>query len=178
MKTKIFELGLVFLMVFSCKEAEETNLISFTNAQPEGKSNLKEFPSKIFGIYRNYDTQEELTINKNTIISTKFVTNTFPSRLKDSLKDEKLFNSNYRFNKLETLKNDSILVTYEVIDTIFDIKKNILKKFKGYYFLNYKRDSLEWNVKKLSFNKNILNLNSIETKKRNKNNGSGNGFKI
>lgn len=151
-------------MVFSCKEAEETNLISFTNAQPEGKSNLKEFPSKIFGIYRNYDTQEELTINKNTIISTKFVTDTFPSRLKDSLKDEKLFNSNYRFNKFETLKNDSILVTYEVIDTIFDIKKNILKKFKGHYFLNYKRDSLEWNVKKLSFNKNILNLNSIETK--------------
>lgn len=161
MKTIVFYAFLIFFVLYSCKEPE--SLITFSVPQPEGKNNLKEFPENIWGVYKNYDTQEELTIKKNMIISVKLISDTLPMSYKDSLKDEKVLNSYYQFKQFKTLKNDSLLVTYKVFDTIFNANKNVLKKFKGYYFLNFQIDSSKWNVKKLSFNRNIINLHKIET---------------
>jgi hypothetical protein len=161
MKTKIIILFAVIIS-YSCKETSQ-DLISFNVSQPEGKNKLNEFPSRLFGIYKNYDTQEEITICKNIIFSVKFIKVTIPKSLKDSLKNEKLFNTYFKITKLESIKNDSLLVTYKIIDTIFELKKDVLKKFKGHYFLNYQQNSMKWNVKKLSYNKNVININAIET---------------
>ena len=48
------------------------------------------------------------------------------------------------------------------IDTLFNIKNNdILKKYKGYYFLNEHRDNGTWVVNKLNPSRNSLIVSSI-----------------
>ena len=91
MKTKIITFFTIIIF-FSCKEATG-DLITFNVPQPEGKNNLKEFPSKIIGVYKNYDTEEKITICKNLIYSIKLIKDRVPNSLKDSLKSEKLFNT-------------------------------------------------------------------------------------
>jgi hypothetical protein len=56
---------------------------------------------------------------------------------------------------------DSILIHYHFEDTLFNISSgNILKRYKGYYLLNY-GDSTNWHVNKLYLHKGILTLSAI-----------------
>ncbi|KPK85418.1 MAG: hypothetical protein AMS27_07400 [Bacteroides sp. SM23_62_1] len=51
-------------------------------------------------------------------------------------------------------KNDSVFGTYITYDTVFLISgENILRKYKGYYFMNIRNDEDEWVVYKLKFRK-------------------------
>ena len=47
-------------------------------------------------------------------------------------------------------------------DTLFNISAdNVLKKFKGYYFLNNRYKDSSWEVKKLSLKKGVLTVGSV-----------------
>lgn len=67
--------------------------------------------------------------------------------------------------KLIQFEGDSIVEHINETDTIFIIDKvNVLKKFKGYYFVNTYMFQNNWNVRKLEFSYNKLTLSSINAK--------------
>jgi hypothetical protein len=50
----------------------------------------------------------------------------------------------------------------EIVDTIFAIDyDNVLRKFKGYYFINTRYDKDSWQVQRLSLSKGELRIGSI-----------------
>jgi hypothetical protein len=60
------------------------------------------------------------------------------------------------------INGDTINASQTYIDTIFQISENqILKKFKGSYFLNFKENENFWNVSRLDINKDILLIGQI-----------------
>ena len=61
-----------------------------------------------------------------------------------------------------SIKGDTIIQHLSGIDTFFHFSvKNVVKKFKGYYFLNTKFDDSTWEVKKLSLEKGELSIGKI-----------------
>lgn len=81
------------------------------------------------------------------------------------IKNDSLFkrktNEKYQIKRI----NDSLFTNYVFLDTIFKIgTNNILKKFKGFLFLNkLEEKNGSWNVKKLNMSKGVLKISSIET---------------
>ena len=61
--------------------------------------------------------------------------------------------------------NDSLFSNYVFTDTVFNLNKtDVLKKFKGYYFLNKSIEKTGfYEVEKLNLTKGVLNINGIET---------------
>lgn len=75
----------------------------------------------------------------------------------------------YKLNSNEKYKiikiNDSLFSNYVFTDTVFNLNKtDVLKKFKGYYFLNKSIEKTGfYEVEKLNLTKGVLNINGIET---------------
>ena len=84
MKTKISPLTIILIFLTNCKQVEES-FITFSEPQPANKKDLKEFPNKLLGVYKNYDTQEELVVNKVDIIQYEFYKDTISNSEKDSI---------------------------------------------------------------------------------------------
>ena len=60
---------------------------------------------------------------------------------------------------------DSLIAHVHYIDTLFQMDyDNVVRKFKGYYFLNKRYDKTSWEVKKIQLTKGQLILSSISTK--------------
>lgn len=60
---------------------------------------------------------------------------------------------------------DSLYYLVNYTDTIFWLSdENVLKKDKGYYFMNIKIDENSWTVSKLKLKKGILTIARISTK--------------
>jgi hypothetical protein len=165
MKTKLFFLNLIFsIFLFSCKEP----IVSFEVAQPENIKEQKEFPKKLIGTYYNSENNIELIIRKYFIIKKTLLNDTL--RISELDKNEVIKNDTlYRLKPNEKYKiikiNDSLFSNYVYSDTIFNLKKtDVLKKFKGYYFLNKSIEKTGfWEVEKLKLTKGVLKINGIET---------------
>ena len=64
-----------------------------------------------------------------------------------------------------TIKGDTIIRHADWTDTMFSTSAdNVLKKFKGYYFLNNRFRDTAWEVKKLSLQSGTLTVGSISDK--------------
>ncbi len=140
--------------------------VTFTEPQPSNTRSLSKFPKRIMGNYKNLKDSSLVTINEKSIIQT------YDFDLKQSLKN---IDSNFVISgdtAIDTKTNertfvkiigDSIIQHFHIIDTIFSIEKQgVLKKFKGYYFINIPYDTNAWQVKKIQLLKGILMLSSIE----------------
>jgi hypothetical protein len=141
-------------------------MVSFNEPQPANTKSLNEFPEKLQGeflnnagnpllkissrfILRVYDYDRK--VHKSNLDSTNKITGDTLLDLTDGRKYFVLF------------EGDSIVIHHHDEDTLFYISnQNVLKKFRGYYFLNF-GDSNVWYVKKLNLNKGILEMKSIET---------------
>ena len=165
MKTKIFFLNLIFCLCFiSCKEP----IVSFEVTQPENVKEQKEFPKKLIGIYYNLENDTELIIRKYFILKKILIKDTL--KISELDKNEIIKNDTlYKLNTNEKYKiikiDDTLFSNYIFSDTVFNLKKtDVLKKFKGYYFLNKSiKETGFWEVEKLNLTKGILNINGIET---------------
>lgn len=52
-----------------------------------------------------------------------------------------------------------------ITDTVFNLKeKDLLRKFKKYFFLNHKTEDQKWLVSKLLLKKSYLNLSKMQNK--------------
>ena len=143
-----------------------TDPITFDIPQPENTNNLTSIPEKLSGNYLSSDKCSIVSIDSNSIIR---IYDYDEKELKDSLvssyvlKGDTLF-SKQSENKIKVvIKGDTILRHIRFTDTIFSLKdSNIIRAFKGYYFLNTQRSQNAWVVQKLSLQNGILTIGQIE----------------
>lgn len=155
---------LLALLLISCREP----LVQFSETQPENSRSLKFFPNKLIGNYYDSESEIDLEITNSMIIKKSTLKDTFNVKVLSEvevLKGDTLVNTK-TFEKTFVKKlNDTLFTNVLFKDTIFSInKENVLKKMKGYYFLNIKHSENNWVVKKLYLKNGLLNLNDISTK--------------
>jgi len=141
-------------------------IVTFELPQPLGVKNQNRFPAAIIGKYISMLDSSVITISDSAItrgFNMRFV---MCKKELDTMK-QCVMQKDTLFNKLTNEKiciiniNDTLYTPFHLQDTLFFISDNgVLKKDKGYYFLNMKYYS-GWEVQKLEFAKGKLNLCSI-----------------
>lgn len=140
-------------------------IVTFEEPQPGSRRTLNSFPKRMHGNYLSQDGNTIVSIDGQLIIKT---TDYDLKTHKDSvtkyarLKGDTLFSDSTNYQMVKII-GDSIVVEHvHYTDTIFSISDdNVLKKFKGYYFLNSRMDTARWIVQKLSLVKGILSIANI-----------------
>src|SRR5688572_2765240 len=142
-------------------------LATFEKPQPDNNKNVSGLPEKIFGTYRNADGDEWIFITRNSVIrETKYEEKTHKKDLDSAV----VLQGNFLLD-LETqnktsirLTGDSVVQHFSYSDTLLNISAgDVLKKFKGQYFLNQRYGPNRWGVTSLAFRKGLLNIRTIET---------------
>jgi hypothetical protein len=158
-----FVIFISIVLFYSCEPAA-----TFDEPQPADIKSLTAFPKRIQGKFLADDQASILTITDKLI--TRYYDFHFKEH-KDSLNSsykligDTLVNVTDSTKEKVILRGDSIIQHYNATDTLFSISKdNILKKFKGYYFLNNLYNENTWGVSKLSLEKGVLSIASISNK--------------
>ena len=141
---------------------------TFKEPQPTDTANLTEFPVKLQG---NYVSQMDnsILLSEDKIIRRvyDFYNKQHPSQLDSNLKLVGDSIINLTTNERVAIKHvgDSIITHVHSIDTVFKFDNDhIVRKYKGYYFVNQRHDNEGWEVKKISFNHGKLIVASLSTK--------------
>lgn len=160
----------LLLLTVSCGGSSEfeSPSVVFGEPQPDGVDNQPAFPSRLQGKYRSISDGNVLEISEKIIVST----NTFESKVKISELDSNLRLNGDTVLDLKTgqktkvlLLGDSIQSSFSFSDTVFRMNyDNVLRKFRGHYFLNIRYEGEAWDVKKLSLEKGKLLVSSIREK--------------
>ncbi len=162
-------LAYTFVMVLfltSCLTSESP--IIFDTPQPEGVVNEKYFPEILIGTYLDPQDSTLLSITNGYLITSS--DSNYSGLLSDSDGlDKTIYKKDTSFSWVGvkrksdfTIKGDSLFEHWIYIDTIFRFKKNIIRKFKGYYFLNTQVGARpQWYVRKVGLTKNGLILGWI-----------------
>jgi Holliday junction resolvase len=158
------------LLAASCGTGEfsETPSVVFGEPQPAGVDNEPGFPSRLQGKFRSLSDGNVLDISNKFILSTT----TLDEKIRISELDSNL---QLRGDTVLDLKNgektkvlvqgDSIHRSFSFTDTVFRMNyDNVLRKFRGHYFLNTRYEGENWDVKKLSLEKGKLLVSSIREK--------------
>lgn len=150
---KNFLLLISFCALVSCKKP----LANFTEVQPVNTKDQSALPNKMIGTYHNFETDTDLIIQKELILNKQY--------FRDTLSEKDFFKIQQEIDVTSVKLNDSLFIaSYNVTDTIFNLQQNdILRKLKGFYFLNVANEDKNWNVTKLKFKNNIVSLNDIHT---------------
>jgi len=162
-KTAFISLTILLLAFSSCIQE-----LSFKEAQPTEKKNETKFKNKFRGEYLCIEDSSILIISKNKItqnwnIETKLTKTQIDTTSELEFKDGLVYIENNEVPLNIDYLGDTAIISYKYEETIFNISDNqLLRYFKGIYFLNYKQFENSWNVKTLSFNKaGILSINKI-----------------
>lgn len=156
-----------FLFCFSiCITSCDGPVVTFEIPQPLGIKNETAFPSKLIGKYLSKIDSTIITIS-DSIISRGFNIKYVMCRKElDTMKHfvlqkDTLYNKQTQEKLFIVCIRDTLYTPFHLQDTLFRISENgILRKDKGYYFLNMKYRS-GWEVQKLELVKGKLNLSSI-----------------
>jgi hypothetical protein len=150
----------IALLMMSCEPAA-----TFSEPQPVGTTNESKFSNKIQGDYWSEESAELLQISDLFIISQY---NEIEKIHKDSLekhlqiKADTLFDLKTGSKDFIDIQSDTVFIYRNYTDTLFAISENeILKKWKGYYFLNSTYSDTAWEVKKLWLNKGTLTIGEV-----------------
>jgi hypothetical protein len=148
------------LLILSCLIfAGCSPTILFNSPQPEGKKDLYHFPARYLGEYEEIGDSSIFVLEKYLIRERYPLDISAPRSEIDTskefiLRDNIVYISETGEEVPVITRNDSIFGTYITYDTVFCITdENLLRKFKGYYFLNIMNDKEEWIVYKLKFEK-------------------------
>lgn len=138
---------------------------TFDKPQPEIVKSLTSFPERLQGKYLAADQASIVTISDKLI--TRHYDFDFKEH-KDSIRspykivDDTLVNLTYGTKEIVTFECDTVIQHANWKDTLFNIStENVLKKFKGYFFLNTRFSDHAWEVKKVSLKKGMLTFGSI-----------------
>jgi hypothetical protein len=148
-----------------------SDYVRFKTAQPDGVKTSDSFGRKVKGEYNNYSNP-----NNRLIISDNLILNAQTVHIKIH-RDDLEFDSTISIDKnvddqltyfLKSkgygieITNDTINAFQTFFDTLFNISKNqILKKFKGSYFINFKVDENSWKVQRFNLQKDTLLIGQI-----------------
>ena len=138
---------------------------TFTEPQPADTDNLSKFPKRLQGQYTSLEDNSTLVISDDIIrriydLDFRFHPNKLDSGLKlsgDTLIN--LMNNEWALTKRD---GDSLVAQVDYVDTLFHLGgDNVVRKFKGYYFLNTRYNPESWEVKKIDLSKGKLKISSI-----------------
>jgi hypothetical protein len=153
----------VILLILSACAPKNANNVEFNQPQPEGVKNLKEFPSSYRGKYIDNDSNI-LVVDKSLMILNTVYTFKIAKQEADTSKEFHIENQYLVFSHTNeklpfTLKADTLYVKQCNSDTIYNLSKDIIRKYKGYLILNKEYNDL-WDVE-------IASRKSGEIKMRN-----------
>lgn len=161
-----FVLGKVVMVVFILVSCEPAAV--FDKPQPDNTNPLHKFPEILHGKYLDQDQASILTITENLILREYDF---------DFIEHKENFGPSYKFigdsilhlsdgtKEQIIIKGDSVIQHANWTDTVFKFSaNNVLKKFKGYYFLNHRFSDQAWEVSKLSLHKGTLSVGNISGK--------------
>lgn len=142
--------------------------VTFTEPQPVDTDNLSKFPRRLKGVYLSLSDSSILSINDKVIQRTyDFDYKIHPNQLDSTarLSGDTLINLETKERELLKRDGDSLNIHIHSVDTLFQMDyDNVVRKFKGYYFLNTRYDKTRWEVEKMNLSKGQLILSSISTK--------------
>jgi hypothetical protein len=138
--------------VLGCRAPIET--VIFSEPQPADKKALPSFPERLQGKYISNDETRTLFISGQRIVQiSDYESGVAKTDLDTSyyLSGDTLINKRSSEREKITLRNDTIFTHYHDVDTLNDLTKgDVLKKFKGYYFLNQGDKENGWVVQRLA----------------------------
>lgn len=142
--------------------------VTFDEPQPTDTDNLSKFPNRLQGQYLS------LADNSTLLISDKLIQRIYdydyklhPKQLDSTSRLVGDTVIDLKTNERTLIKHDgdSLVTHIHYIDTLFLMNyDNVVRKFKGYYFLNTRYDKESWEVKKIQLSKGQLVISSISTK--------------
>lgn len=154
---------LTALLFNSCEPAA-----TFDKPQPDNVKSLTSFPKRWQGKYLAADQASIVTIanefvirhydfdykeHKNSLGSSYKIVGDTLIDLPDGTKEKVIING------------DTIIRHANWVDTLFNLSAdNVLKKFKGYLFLNNQYGDNSWGVKKISLKKGVLTVGNVSDK--------------
>jgi hypothetical protein len=142
--------------------------VTFNEPQPTNTDNLSEFPNRLQGHYLSSADSSVLIIDAKTIQRIYDFDYTINSSQIDSnsrLSGDTIINVTTNTREIVKRAGDSLVTHINYIDTLFQIDyDNVVRKFKGFYFLNKRLDKESWEVKKIELSKGQLIVSSISSK--------------
>lgn len=147
------------------------NAVRFEVPQPEGLKDEGSIPKKIQGSYLSLKDSTTIEITHDLIIRTtqndyKGILNDLDSIDRAQIKGDTSYSEIESSARLDvTIKGDSIFQHLDLRDTLFSLANmDVLRKYKGYYFLNTMVETGRWNVTKLGMTKKGILLGTISGK--------------
>ncbi len=136
------------------------NEVQFESPQPEGLADEVLMPASSWGIYRSAADSSYLFISAEEVVRFTYKVFSAPRSSLDSAYqikgDTLLFDEENRLTV--EVHGDSVFGAFHRADTVFSMSpQNVLRKYKGYYFLNNKTIN-GWEVYLMSIKKNDLSL--------------------
>jgi len=163
MKTvKIFLMTVVLISLFACEAR-----ITFNEPQPANVENLLKFPQRLQGQYLSLEDSSILSIDNKLIQRIyDFDYKIHPIELNSTLilNGDTLIDINTNEKTIIKHDGDSLIIHVHYIDTLFQMDyDNVVRKFKGYFFLNTRYGKESWEVKKMQLEKKKLVISRIST---------------
>jgi hypothetical protein len=164
MRRLSFVLAFIVLTgLYSCEPP-----VTFTEPQPVSTNNLSKFPKRLTGQYLSLADKSFLVITDKLIQRIyDFDYKVHQSQLDSNarLVGDTIVNVTTNEKQFVKREMDSLIYHVHFVDTLFTLNyDNVLRKFKGYYFINTRYDKESWEVKKLSISRGQLTISSISTK--------------
>jgi hypothetical protein len=154
---------LVILLVTNFWSCEPP--VTFTEQQPINVANLSKFPKNALGQFVSLNDSSQLIVSENMIkriydYDFKMSTSDMDSALE--LVGDTLVNLITHEKAKVVVFGDSLQLHVHEIDTIFQMDDdNVLRKYKGYYFINKLYGKASWEVKKMDVSRNQLIISTI-----------------
>lgn len=146
---------ITYFMVIAC-----VNDVKFESPQPEGVTDEVLLPQSSWGVYRSASDSSYLFISAEEIVRFTYKIFKAPRTALDSayqIKGDTVFFDVENRLSFE-VKGDSVFGAFHRADTLFTISpQNVLRKFKGYYFLN-KQNADGWEFYLMTIRKNEIAL--------------------
>ncbi len=162
-RLKFLSTIIILTSLFACEPP-----VTFNEPQPTDTDNLSKFPERLQGQYLS------LADNSTLLISDKLIQRIYDfdqkihlSQLDSNsrLSGDTIINLTTNVKEIIKRDGDSLVTHIHYIDTLFLMDyDNVVRKFKGYYFLNKRYDKESWEVKKIQLSKGQLVVSGISTK--------------
>ncbi len=156
----------LFVILISMTACEPT--VTFNEPQLVGTGNLSKFPKRLQGQYQSLADGSVLSIGDKLIIRVYDYDNKVHLNQLDStsqLSGDTIIDLETNERTIIKHEGDSLIVHVHYTDTLFQLDyDNVVRKFKGYYFLNTRYDKASWEVKKVQLARGELVISSISAK--------------
>jgi hypothetical protein len=144
--------------------------ITFTEPQPAATDNLSEIPRRVQGRYLSLKDSSILLVSPSLISRIyDFNYKVHISKAESGMQKsgDTLIDPKTNEKQLIVDGGDSLLRNAHYVDTLFMLGsgEHVLKKFKGYYFLNKRHAAESWEVRKMEQTRGKLIISSLSEEK-------------